>query len=163
MSGTLSPGASIGRLAVNSTSFNNGSSFLSELDSSASGAGSGDVLLVTGDLALDGTVNLLLADLAAVPAPFEQGKTYTLVNYTGAWNDNLFTFDGTPLSNGSQFSWGGTDWRIDYDATADGVNATDLTTSSFVNIVVVPEPGTLVITLLGLAGAALPLRRRPRA
>jgi len=160
VSGTLSPGASIGLLTAGTTSFADGATYVYEVDTSATTGSPADLLVVLGDLTLTGSVNLVLSDLGS--STFTEGTTLSLVNYTGAWNSGLFSFGGEQLINGEQFTWNDTDWRIDYAATTGGENYTDEQVNGlFVNITFVPEPSTLAL-LAAAAGVAGWLRRRGR-
>ncbi|MFM8414796.1 MAG: PEP-CTERM sorting domain-containing protein, partial [Planctomycetota bacterium] len=110
---------------------------------------------------------LSFTDLAGVSAqPFVDDTTvFAMINYSGGWNGGLFTYNGTPLADGSRFTVGSQEWEIDYNRTSAAglANFTGdyLPTSSFVTITAVPEPGTLV--LLAAAGLAVMARRRPRS
>ncbi len=160
ISGTLSPGASVESLETGSLTFNDGSTFEVELDSSAALAAAADFTKVNGNLTLDGTVNLVLADLADAPSAFAVDTTFSLINYTGTWDNGLFTFDGTELADGDTFTAGLNTWSIDYDATIGGSNFTDeYEGDGFVNISTIPEPATGLLIVLG--GLAF-LNRHPR-
>lgn len=161
-SGTLSPGTSIETLASGAVTLNGGSTFAYEVDSGVPTSAGADLLVASGGLSLDGTVTLTLANLDVTPEIFADGTTFTLVNYNGAWNNGLFTYDSNVLSNGETFSFNGQDWRIDYDATSGGLNYSGqyLPSSNFVNITAVPEPHTVVSLGLGMAAVLWPFRKR---
>ena len=160
--GILSPGASIESLATGTLTLNDGSTFAYEMNS---GSVMADFQKVGGDLALYGTVNLTLADLALSPVAFAANTTFSLINYVGAWNGGFFTYAGNELSDNEVFTAGPNTWKITYGATTGGSNFTgehDLSQSSrFVNInlTAVPEPGSL-LALGCLVGSGLFLRRR---
>jgi fibronectin-binding autotransporter adhesin len=162
--GFLSPGASIESLAVGETTLATSSSFVYEVDSSAPLGVAADLLRVNGDLTLSGVVNLLFSDIAATPQGFADGTTFTLVNYTGDLA-GVFSYDGVPLAEGSQFTAGGTTWQITYDGEGGGSNfpSDHELFASYVNIVAVPEPSGLLLGCGGLAAAAVwrRMRRRP--
>lgn len=149
--GTLSPGASVESLATGMVSFGAGSTFAYEVDSTAALSVGADLLRVAGDLTLAGTVELTFADLATSPIAFPQGTTFSLINYTGTWNGGFFTFGGSELANNAEFTSGLNTWRISYAAPSGGSNFSSeyAPSSSFVNVVVVPEPDTLAAAVLG--------------
>jgi hypothetical protein len=124
-----------------------------EIDSSSGLAA--DLLRAAGGFSLSGTVGLSITDLSAGSPAFPQGTTLSLVNYGGAWNGGLFRVAGEAVADGGIFTIGGQSWLMDYDATLGGLNFAGeyLPSSSFVNIVAVPEPSTAVMLVLGLAAA----------
>jgi hypothetical protein len=75
-----------------------------------------------------------------------------MINYSGSWNGGLFTYNGTPLADGSRFSVGSQQWQIDYNSPTGGSNYTSdyLPSSSFVTVTAVPEPGTLALAAAGV-------------
>jgi T5SS/PEP-CTERM-associated repeat protein len=150
--GTLAPGDGIGSLAIGGATLLDGAGFAYEINSSAPLAA--DLLTVTGDLSLAGTVGLTLIDLATNPAAFANGTTFSLINYTGDWNGGLFTDGGSTLADGGIFTVGDQLWRIDYDAAGGGLNfaGEHLPDSQFVNIVAVPEPSSCALLFAGLCG-----------
>ncbi|MFP4358665.1 MAG: autotransporter-associated beta strand repeat-containing protein, partial [Puniceicoccaceae bacterium] len=163
--GTLAPGNSIESLATNGDlTLNDGSTFAYEVDSSAAPGSVADLMVVDGDLNLDGTVELTIDDLASSETPFALGTTFSLINYSGEWNGGLFTFDSISLSDGDRFTAGLNLWEIDYNASAGGVNFTDDNISgSFVNLSAVPEPATFLPLAAGFGIVLIMLRRRRRA
>lgn len=157
--GTLAPGASVESFAIGAVSLVEGSAFAYEIDSSAATSVGADLLLVNGGFDLAGTVALSLADVAGTPVAVPEGTIFTMVNYTGAWNNGLFSFGGTPLASGDTFTAGLNTWQIDYAATSGGANfAGEQVSGSFVNLTAVPEPASLAAAAFATAaflGAAL--------
>ena len=151
--GTLAPGTGISSLATGPVTLLDGSTFTYDLNSSASPAVGADLLLVSGDLALSGTVGLTFTDLAASPIAFANGTIFSLVTYTGSWNSGLFSYGGAPLADGGMFTVGSQSWMIDYDASGGGVNFSGeyVPNSSFVNIAAVPEPTSWAMLVAGFA------------
>ncbi len=164
--GTLAPGASIGSLGSGALTFGTGSTFAAELDSEATLLLGADLMKVSGDLNLSGTVTLALSDLASSPVAFALDTKFSLINYAGTWNTGLFTVGGNAVANNGQFTAGLNTWQIEYNATTGGSNfAGEQTAGKFVNIVaVVPEPGTIALAAVAAAaGLAAGLRRRAAA
>lgn len=159
ISGKLSPGASVESFASGTLNLLAGSTFEYELDSSAAASAGADLQVVNGGLNLTDTVTLTLGDLAAVSAAFAEGTTFSLINYSGAWNNGLFTFGGNAIADGGNFTAGLNTWQIDYNAASGGSNFNGdfLPGGSFVNITAVPEPRA---ALLGALGMLALLRRR---
>jgi T5SS/PEP-CTERM-associated repeat protein len=149
-SGTLSPGTAIESLATGAVALLDQSTFAYEMNSAVPLAA--DLLSVTGNLSLSGTVGLTLTDLATTPSAFAAGTTFSLINYTGSWNSGLFSYGGSVLADGGMFSLAGQLWTIDYNATAGGLNFSGeyLPASNFVNIATVPEPSACALGLAGL-------------
>lgn len=161
VSGTLSPGNSIGVLSMENLSLNNNSTFLYEVDSSVAPSDGADLVIADGGLTFTGTVTLALDNLDLSPEPFALGTTFTLINYSGVWNGGFLTYNSTSLANLSTFEFNSQLWRIEYNATSGGSNFAweYLAGSSFVNMTVIPEPGTAAL-LLPAFGAFLWLRKR---
>ncbi len=161
--GTLAPGASIETLGSGTVNLNTGSTFAYEVNSGVPTSVGADLQLVAGDLNLIGTVALTLDDLNLTPIAFGVGTTFSLINYTGDWNDGLFTYDSNAIANGGTFTAGLNIWQLDYDAIAGGENfAGEYGPGSFVNITaVVPEPTTAL--LLAAGGLITMVFRRRRA
>ena len=158
--GTLSPGASIGTLGSGTLTMTDGSTLGYEVDSSVATSVGADLLKVSGDLSFTDTVTLTLTDIAGAPSAFTLGTTFSLINYTGIWNDGLLTFGGNAIANGGFFTAGLNTWQLEYDATSGGTNFSgEYSGGSFVNITAVPEPSTL-LSLLGGLGLLACLRGR---
>jgi hypothetical protein len=159
--GVLAPGNSIESLFTGALSFTNGSTYEYEIDSSVPLSVGADFTKALGNLSLSGTVGLSLLNLATSPTAFADGTTFSLVNYTGSWNNGLFSVGGTQVSDGATFEFGSNTWRLNYAATSGGSNFTsDYTAGKFVNIVVVPEPGAIALAGIGIALAGWLSRRR---
>ena len=148
--GTLAPGASPGILNSGDVTFNGGS-FSVELNGTTVGT-LYDQLNVTGSVTLQSN--------AALAINFGYGKqigdSFTIVNNDGTdaiAGAGRFTFAGTPLADGDLFSDFGneTSLLIDYTAGSD---------NNDVVLTVVPEPGSLVMLMGGLAMLAGIRRRR---
>jgi autotransporter-associated beta strand protein len=168
--GTLSPGNSIASLAVNHTTFTGtsefvgGSTFEYEYDSLAAPSVGADLLVVSGSLTIGAGSLITFADLAGSPTPFADGTIFALINYSGVWNNGLFTYNTTPLTDGSRFFVGSQEWEIDYNRTSTTglANYTGdyLPSSSFVAITAVPEPATWAMALTGIACGGYTIFRR---
>jgi len=159
INGVLAPGASVETFSSADLVFNNGSTFAYEVDSSALVSAGADLQIANGELSLNGTVNLSLTNLNVGNFAFD--TTFSLINYNGLWNGGLFTYAGNELANGEIFAFNGQNWRIDYNAVAGGDNFTSeyLPSSNFVNLTVIPEPSTMLLSALGLT-VVMSLRRR---
>lgn len=173
VTGVLSPGASIETFQSGALTFNDTSTFAYEVDSSVALSVGADLQLVTapsntGNLTIangvSDVVTLTLTDLAGSPVAFANGTTFSLINYDGTWNGGLFNVGASEIADGGTFMVGNNTWQLDYNATSGGSNFSGqyLPTSSFVNIVAVPEPGTLALLACGGAIGAAYLRRRSR-
>ena len=162
---TISGGIGTLTMQTGTLGFIAGSTFASQVDSSAALSAGADLLKVIGDLSLAGTVGLTLADAAASPVAFAPSTTFTLVNYTGSWNGGLFSYAGTPVPDGGTFTAGLNTWQLDYGATSGGSNFSEAhSAGSFVNIsiIVVPEPGALALAGVGITLVGWALRKRRR-
>jgi fibronectin-binding autotransporter adhesin len=157
--GTLAPGSSIESLHTGALSFTDGSTLAMELNSASVNA---DLVVVSGGLSLDGNVTLTLNDVAASPTAFALNTTFSLINYSGAWNGGLFTYGANPLANGATFTAGANLWQIVYNAPSGGTNFVPdhLSGGSFVNINSVPEPSTYALLLMSGVSALWWARRR---
>jgi autotransporter-associated beta strand protein len=167
--GTLSPGNSIESLAAGATTFAGSSTFEYEYDSTNPGslAAAADLLVVNGNLTINAGSILTLADLAGSPNPFVNDTTiFALINYSGTWNNGVFTYNGTELADGAWFLVGSQKWEIDYNRTSstglDNFTGDYLPASSFVTITAVPEPSASVLLAVGGVAASLGRRLRRR-
>ena len=160
VTGSLAPGAAVGTLTTGTLTMNSGSTFAFEVDSSADLGIAADLQKVAGGLNLIGSVMLNLSDLASGKVAFATGTSFSLVNYTGAWNQGVFTYNSATLEDGGQFAAGLNLWQIDYNAATGGSNFNSQYaggSDSFVNITAIPEPRA---ALLGGLGMLALLRRR---
>jgi autotransporter-associated beta strand protein len=156
VSGVLSPGTSIESLGTGALTLINGSTFKYEMDTATVG---GDLLYVTGGLNIGTNVTLDLTDLAAVSQVLAVGTKFTLLSYTGLWDNGTFT----GYADDSTFSFASNEWLINYNDLTGGSNFTSdqAGATGFVTLTVIPEPSSSA--LLGLGGlAALLVRRRRR-
>lgn len=161
--GTLAAGASIESFTTGAASLVDGSTFAYEIDSSAATSVGADLMLVNGGFDLAGTVALSLADVAGTPVAVAPGTTFTVVNYTGAWNSGIFSVGGTPLADGDTFTAGLTTWQIAYAASSGGVNFPgEQVAGSFVNLTAVPEPASLAAALFATGFLMVAIRRSTR-
>jgi T5SS/PEP-CTERM-associated repeat protein/autotransporter-associated beta strand protein len=164
--GVLAPGASIESLATGAVTLLDGATFAAEWDSSAPLSSGADLLRVAGDLTLVGSVGLSLEDLAAIPARLAEGTTFSLIAYSGSWNEGRFSLDGRELEDGMLFWADHQPWTIHYAASIGGLNVggESLSGGSFVNLVAVPEPSTMGLLAAGALGIWVWRRSgRPRA
>ena len=143
--GTIAPGlsGSAGTLSFASNlSFDSGSILSYGLTgtSTTPGGGINDLSAVTGNLALDGTLNVSEIGVGSFLTA-TQGDTWRLFTYTGALTNNGLVLGSTPtLSSGLTL-------------------AVDTSTPNQVNLIVVPEPAAAVSAMAGIGVLAL-LRAR---
>lgn len=142
--GTVAPGASIGTLNGGSATFNAGSTFALEINTTFNTT---DLLAVTGSISLAATNDTVLSvtDLAA---GIYDGTPLAFVSYTGTWNGGLFNVGGTPIADEGTFTVGANTFTLDYNY---GGNS----------IALIPEPGSAALLLGGLG--MLGFRRRRKA
>lgn len=142
--GTLAPGLDgLGTLATGAVNFLGDSKFAVEI----AGAGS-DLLSASDSVTLFGVVSL---EIDFLSAPQNQ-TTFTVVNSSlGILGYDLggrFSYDGTVLSEGSQFTVMSGAWSQDFTISYFADGGTDVTLFS------VPEPGSVAILLGGLCTLA---------
>lgn len=145
LDGTVAPGASPGTLTLSSDLNLAANSVLSfELDGTDQTVGSSinDLIVVGGNLVLDGTLDV---SPWATFAGASIGDKWRLIDYTGSLTDNGLVLGVSPDSN------------LTF--------AIDTGTANQVNLVVtaVPEPSTVVLGLLGGLGLLMVVRRRRSA
>jgi autotransporter-associated beta strand protein len=156
VSGVLSPGTNIESFGTGALALNSGSSFKYEINTATVGA---DLLHVSGGLNISSNVTLNLTDLATLSQGVADGTKFTLISYTGTWNDGTFM----SYADDSTFFFAGNQWQINYNADTGGSNfASDQNgATGFVTLTAIPEPSSA--GLLGLGGfVALLMRRRCR-
>ena len=151
--GVLAPGSSIESLASGAVALTASSTFAYEVNSAVATSVGADLQVASGNLTLTEPVTLTLTNLSV--GTFTNGTTFSLINYSGAWNSNRFTYNASLLNDDSTFTFNGQTWQIDYNAATGGLNFTSDYlggADSFVNIVaVVPEPSTVVLVGLSLS------------
>jgi hypothetical protein len=82
---------------------------------------------------MGGLVTLSLADLGT--GTFNTGTVFSLLNYAaGMWNNGLFTYHSTALTDNAFFRFLDKVWSIDYDATTQGDNVAGAASGNYVNI-----------------------------
>jgi autotransporter-associated beta strand protein len=133
--GTFSPGnTNPGLFTANGDVAFSDSTFALDI----AGPGAADQFALTGNLSLNGTVNLTL-NLGYTPAA---GDTFLVVNNLGANSLNgFFSYAGTPLNNGDHIFTGTSEFAIQYNSG----------TGNDVTLTAVPEPSNLVTLLAGCA------------
>ena len=157
--GTLATGNSIASLATGALSLQAGSTFAYEIDNGAGANVAGDLTAVTGSLTIDlgNTAILTLTELGS--GSWTVGEKLTLISYSGAWNNGLFSYNSSTLADDSTINFSSMEWLFNYNDTVAGTNYTgDLTGTSYVTMTAIPEPN--VAALLGGLGTLLLLRRR---
>ena len=150
--GTIAAGNSIGTLTTGDLTLSGTGTIAVELNTTTVVSD----LLVTNTFSLDAgdTVKLTLTDLGGNVA-LALNTTFTIVDYTGSWDGNLFSYNGTALNDNDSFVFGVNEYEISYNGTT-GLD-------SAVTLTVVPEPTTVAFVGLGLAGLLLRFRRRRSA
>ena len=140
--GIVAPGTSPGTLTVNNI-FSLADTSVLEFEVNAAdqtvGSGVNDLIAGVTNLTLDGVLNVTgSGDFTAIVAP----ATWRLFNYSGILTNNTLTLGSTPtLAAGQSFTL-------------------DTATSGQVNLVVIPEPGSVALAGIGLTAAAWATRRK---
>jgi hypothetical protein len=159
VSGTLAPGNSIGTLSTGALTLGGASTFDIELGRQGLSAVS-DRTSVTGGVTITSGANLALTLFGGLSNPVDGDIFYLIENDGVDAVSGVFTqLNGltTTLTEGSQFSWNSQDWQITYQAD---VGSSSFTGGNDVAIMVlVPEPGTLVLAAAGIAATVIARRR----
>jgi len=140
--GIVAPGTSPGTLSV-SNAFSLAGTSVSAFELNAAdqtvGGGVNDLISGVTNLTLDGVLNVTgIGDFTTIAAPV----TWRLFNYSGTLTDNGLTLGSLPtLAAGQSYQL-------------------DTATTGQVNLVVIPEPTSLVLAACSLAVGAVALRRR---
>ncbi|MEQ1903238.1 MAG: autotransporter-associated beta strand repeat-containing protein [Pirellulaceae bacterium] len=143
LGGTVLPGTSPGTLFVNNSfTLGAGATLVFDLNGGDQTPGGANNDLITGvtNLTLDGTLNIVAAGsfLSALA-----GDQWRLFNYTGALTNNGLNLGTTPTLTAGYY------WVV------------DTSTANQVNLMAVPEPGSMaVIFAAGMAGLIYGRRRR---
>jgi len=127
--GILAPGLDIGTLSTLNVTFNGGTLAL-EINSSNL---TRDMLAIVGDVILGGNPPLSINDLGN--SPLSGGTALTFLTYTGTWDGQVFSWQGSALPDEGLFTIGVNSFRIDYG---------DPSLKAF-RIVAVPEPSSLAL------------------
>jgi fibronectin-binding autotransporter adhesin len=144
--GTIAPGisGSAGTLSfANNLSLDSGSLLSYGLSGTTTTVGGGinDLSAVTGNLSLDGTLNVSEIGVGSFLSA-TQGNTWRLFTYAGTLTNNGLSLGSTPtLSSGLSF-------------------AVDTSTPNEVNLIVVPEPAATGAAVLGVGLVAFARMRR---
>lgn len=148
---------SIGQLGVGGLQLNSSSRTQLQLDSTTVNADS--INVNSTGLSISSGAILELGDLAATIV--SAGTKLSLVNYNGAWNGGLWTFQGNSLANNSEIVVGLNRWLFRYNDTSPGINVGGGSYAGFVTVQAIPEAGAAILVGLCIASVAgLSLRRR---
>ena len=162
--GKLAPGASIGTLTVGGNlTMATGSTFAYEMNSATH---TSDLLVVqgAGGVTLGTNVELSLTDLGS--GTFAPGTTLSLIQYEGALNSGLFTYNSSVLNNGDEFTdltANHNHWTIHYNSTTHGDFVSGFIDPHFISLslTAIPEVGGL-LGLGCLVGSGVFVRSRRR-
>jgi fibronectin-binding autotransporter adhesin len=141
--GTIAPGSSPGTLTfANDLSLGGGSILSYELSGTDMTVGSGinDLITLSGDLTLAGTINVTETVANSFLAA-DVGDSWRLFNFDGTLSGGLSLGTMPTLSSGNSFQ-------------------IDTSTPNQVNLVIVPEPGTIVTVMVGLGILGMVAARR---
>jgi fibronectin-binding autotransporter adhesin len=159
MNGTFQPGSSPGIFSLSGNMvFGNQSNFLWQFDGPTAGEGPGNysqLIMQDGNVTLTssgGSEPTLITDVLGQTTLPVIGQTYTLIDMEGTSFSRIvgdfMSTSGQDLTQGSIFTDAeGYSWQISYHGGPDDNDVTLTVTG-------VPEPGTLVLLGIGLAGAA---------
>jgi autotransporter-associated beta strand protein len=151
--GTLAPGDGIESLSAGSLTFNAGSTFSVEINTSASPSVAADLLSSSGSLSIiDGALLSFANATPGVTVPIS--TKFTLISYqAGTWNGG--TFVGLP--DDSQFQIGASTFAINYNDTSAGSNfgGGSAVGNSYLTISAVPEASPILFGALACVGTAL--------
>jgi fibronectin-binding autotransporter adhesin len=142
--GTIAPGTSAGTLTLNNSLNLASSAVLSfELagNNTTVGGGVNDLLVVGGNLTLDGTLNVTELGAGSFLSA-NPGDKWRLINYSGTLTDNGLALGSMPALQSGLFF------------------AVDTATAGQVNLMVVPEPSAAMLGLVGGLGLLVFLRRK---
>ncbi len=150
--GTILPGlaSATGTLNTGSIVFNGGGTFALTINTSSvdtNGNVASGLEAITGELQLgSGTAPALtLSDLGS-NVTLSLGDKITLATYTGGWDGNFFSYNGTIVPDGGTISFQANKYQLNYNV------------GSSVVLTVIPEPATVASLLSGL-GMLAGLRR----
>jgi fibronectin-binding autotransporter adhesin len=142
--GKIAPGLSPGTLTfANNLSLDNGAILNYELSGTDTTVGGGinDLSSISGNLTLGGTLNVTETVAGSFLSAVE-GDSWRIFSYTGTLTTGVFSLGSMPtLSDGKTFQ-------------------VDTSTANQVNLVVVPEPATIVTVIAGLGMLGMVAARR---
>jgi autotransporter-associated beta strand protein len=135
---TIAPGTSIESLDSGALTISGGTLAV-ELDSSVSTSVGADRLNVSGNLSIASGSKLTLTDLAAVSTALGGGTKFTLIGYTGTWDNGIFNDSlNNPIADDTNVTVGANTFTINYNDAVDGAN---FVSGSFTNYVTLSIPG----------------------
>jgi autotransporter-associated beta strand protein len=145
VNGKISPGDSnIQSLGVGALSFGSSSTFVAEIDSSASLSAAADLLQSTGSLTIAAGAQLMLTDIAGTSIALPLTTKLTLMSYAlGTWNNVIFN----GIGDDTEITIGANTFLFDYNDTTPGSSfgGEAVAGRSYVTLTAVPEPTAFVI------------------
>ncbi len=153
--GATAAGAGIGKLKTGSLDMSTSGTFEVAISTSTLESSMAEI---EGDLSLGfSAATLSLTDIGTATA-LANGTQFTIMSYTGTWDGGTFLFGSSDIADDTTFTFGLNTYRLDYDAASGiaGINDVVLT-------VIVPEPNTMSVLLLGGVGLLAGWRRRRKA